>query len=176
MNLVISFSGRENGNCDHIAQYMAAPDDSIVYFRDLHIHACSQCSYECFAGCCKYRQDDLYRLYESMLRFDKVFFIVPMYCGNPSSLYFQLSERGQDFFMHNESCYEALVAKLYIIGVYGDRTKTPDFIPCLEQWFEGTQSQHHVLGLERHPYHLKLADNLLDIDEVRSRIDAFMQQ
>lgn len=90
MNMVISFSGRENGNCDNISKYIVSKGDSIIYFRNLNIHDCSGCKYECFKGYCKYRQDDIYNLYESMLSYDKIFLIVPMYCGNPSSLYFNL--------------------------------------------------------------------------------------
>ena len=81
MNMIISFSGRENGNCDSISEYIASKDDSIIYFRNLNVHECSRCKYECFKGRCKYRQDDIYNLYESMLSYDKIFFIVPMYCG-----------------------------------------------------------------------------------------------
>lgn len=60
MNMVISFSGRENGNCDNISKYIASKGDSIIYFRNLNIHDCSGCKYECFKGYCKYRQDDIY--------------------------------------------------------------------------------------------------------------------
>ena len=175
MNLIISFSGRKNGNCDNIAKYIASEDDSIVYFRNLNVHACSECNYECFEGNCKYRQDDIYHLYESMIHYDKVFLIVPMYCGNPSSLYFKWNERSQDFFMHNEDCYETIVSKLHIIGIYGDSKKTPDFIPCLAKWFEGTPYDHHVLGIERHHYHQKMADDILCVEEVRDLISRFIQ-
>ena len=60
MNMVISFSGRENGNCDNISKYIASKGDSIIYFRNLNIHDCSGCKYEWFKGYCKYRQDDIY--------------------------------------------------------------------------------------------------------------------
>lgn len=73
MNMIISFSGRENGNCDSISEYIASKDDSIIYFRNLNVHECSRCKYECFKGRCKYRQDDIYNLYESMLSYDKIF-------------------------------------------------------------------------------------------------------
>ena len=115
MNMIISFSGRENGNCDSISEYIASKDDSIIYFRNLNVHECSRCKYECFKGRCKYRQDDIYNLYESMLSYDKIFFIVPMYCGNPSSLYFKFNERCQDFFMHNEDSYETIILILSIL-------------------------------------------------------------
>ena len=170
MNLIISFSGRESGNCDNISEYIASNDDSIIYFRNQNVHDCRDCKYECFTAYCKYHQDDMYHLCESMLCYDKIFFIVPMYCGNPSSLYFRFNERCQDFFMRNGQSYEAIVSKLYIIGVYGDINKTPDFIPCLNKWFENTQICNHVLGIERHRYNQTIADRILDVEEVRNMI------
>lgn len=38
--------------------------------------------------------------------------------------------------MQNEASYDAIVSKLYIIGIYGDENKAPDFITCFEKWFE----------------------------------------
>lgn len=176
MNLIISFSGRENGNCDKISKYIASESDLIVYFRNLNVHDCSDCKYECFEGKCKYHNDDIYRLYESMLDYDKVFLIVPMYCGNPSSLYFKFNERCQDFFMYNADCYETIISKLYIIGIYGEQKKTPDFLACFSKWFEGTKIDNHVLGLERHRYSQKMTDNILDVEEVRKMITCFSEQ
>ena len=176
MNMVVSFSGRENGNCDNISQFIANECDTVVHFRNLNVHDCSNCKYECFEGECKYHNDDIYKLYERMPSYDKVFLIVPMYCGNPSSLYFKFNERCQDFFRHNEDCYETIVSKLYIVGVYGDRKKTPDFISCLSKWFEGTKSDNHVLGIERHKYDQEMADNILDVEEVKNMITCFIEQ
>ncbi len=174
MNLIISFSGRKNGNCDQIAEYIASDTDRVVYFRELNVHDCSGCGYECFRSFCRYHEDDAASLYESMLDCERTYFIVPMYCGNPPSLYFKFHERGQDFFMHHESCYEALASRLFIIGVYGDREKTPDFIPCLAQWFDGLECRGHVLGIERHPYGQKLEDSILNADGVKAGIDRFI--
>jgi len=175
MNLIISFSGRVNGNCDDVSNYIASQDDTILYFRNLDVHGCSNCNYECFEGNCKYRQDEMYNLYESMLRYDKVFLIVPMYCGNPSSLYFMFNERCQDYFMHNEECYETIISKLYFIGIYGDRNKTPDFVPCFEKWFEGTEYTNHVLGIERHRYEQKIDDKILCVEEAKDMINRFVE-
>ena len=176
MNLIISFSGRENGNCDEISKYISSKDDSIIYFRNLNVHECSGCKYECFEEYCKYHQDDIYGLYESMSDYDKVFLIVPMYCGNPSSLYFKFNERSQDLFIHNENSYETIISKLYIIGIYGEKDKTPDFIPCFEKWFEGSQFTDHVLGIERHKYGQRLTDKILEIEEAKGRLTRFIQQ
>ena len=174
MKLFISFSARKDGNCDDIAKYLAKEEDKIIYFRDLNIHSCSNCDYECFDNCCKYRNDDIYNLLERMTDFQKVVLIVPMYCGNPSSLYFIFNERSQDYFMHNEDKYENLVKRLFIIGIYGDSEKSPDFIPCFEKWFEGTRYTNHVLGIERHKYNLKLKDSILQVDELKATIEEFI--
>lgn len=52
--LIISFSARKYGNCDNIAEFLAREEDKIIYFRDLNIHSCINCDYECFDNCCKY--------------------------------------------------------------------------------------------------------------------------
>jgi len=175
MNLIIGFSGRANGNCDSIAEFIANQEDKIIYFREKNIHGCCNCQYECFQGACKYREDDIYGIYESMLGFEKVVLIVPMYCGNPSSLYFAFNERSQDYFMHNEDRYEDILSRLYIVGVYGEQEAAPDFIPCLEKWFECVPCENRVLGIERHKYHQKLGDSVLDVEEVQERLREFLR-
>jgi len=173
MKLIISFSGRVDGNCDRIAKYIATEKDKIIYLRELNIHSCMNCKYECFEGACVYRDDDIYGIYDEMCNYDKVIFVVPMYCGNPSSLYFIFNERCQDYFIHNEN-YEDIVKRLYIIGVYGDKAKTPDFEPCFEKWFECEGRSGQVLGIERHSYHQKMGDCILDVEEVREKIRRFV--
>ncbi len=105
MNLIISFSGRQNGNSDEIAKYISRDEDKIVYFRTLNVNGCKNCDYECFNDYCKYHDDEIYNLYAEMINYQKVVLIVPMYCGNPSSLYFIFNERCQDYFMHNGENY-----------------------------------------------------------------------
>lgn len=174
MKLIISFSARTGGNCGDIARYIAAPEDKVVHFRDLHARGCTDCEYECFRGECKHRDDGVYDLYASMTRCDRVVLIVPMYGGNPSSLYFAFCERGQDFF-RNEAAWTAVVSRLCIIGVYGSAGESPDFLPCLEKWFAGTPYANRILGLERHTYGQKMPDRLLEIEEIRQRLDKFIQ-
>ena len=174
MRLFISFSARKKGNCDCIAKHLSKEEDKIIYFRDLNIHSCSNCDYECFDNCCKYREDNIYSLYEEMQNYQKVILIVPMYCGNPSSLYFTFNERSQDYFVHNEDKYENLVKRLFIIGIYGDSEKSPDFIPCFEKWIKGTRYTNHVLGIERHKHNLKLNDSVLEVDELKTMIEEFI--
>lgn len=176
MKLIISFSGRKGGNCDQVAEFIADSDDKIIYFRDVKAHNCSGCAYECFDGFCKYHDDEVYGIYNSMLDYEKVVLLVPMYCGNPASLYFVFNERCQDFFRHNEEKYEGIISRLYIIGIYGSREQTPDFIPCFEKWFDDSKYINHVLGIERHKYNQKMTDLILDVEEVREKVRAFMEK
>lgn len=76
--------------------------------------------------------------------------------------------------MHNNT-YEAILQKLYIIGVYGKKETTPDFIPCFEKWFADSPYENRVLGIERHAYGQKMSDNILDIEEVKMQLKAFVK-
>lgn len=174
MRLFISFSARKGGNADEIAKYLSKEEDKIIFFRDLNVSCCKNCNYECFTGFCKYRNDDIYNLYDGLKNYEKVVLIVPMYCGNPSSLYFIFNERCQDYFIHNESEYENIIKRLFIIGIYGDKAQNPDFIQCLEKWFNGSKYSNRVLGIERHKYNLELKDSVLNVAELKNKIDEFI--
>lgn len=174
MNLYISFSAASGGNCDKTARFLARENDKIVCFRDLGARGCVDCAHECFSSRCRYSGDSVYELYRSMRAYQRVILIVPMYCGNPSSLYFAFNERGQDYFMLHGENYENVLKKLFIIGIYGSRDDSPDFIPCLEKWFEGSKYSNHVLGIERHRYGLKIGDSMLDVEDIRSELCEFI--
>ena len=174
MTLIISFSARPNGNCDSLAEYIATEQDNVIYFRELNIHSCSNCNYECFQQECVYRSDDVYSLYSQMCNYDKVILLVPMYCGNPCSLYFAFNERCQDYFMHNDT-YEEIQKRLYIIGIYGSREETPDFLSYFEKWFDCSGYQNRVLGIERHRYGQKMGDSIFDVEEVKEQVKEFLK-
>lgn len=174
MNLIISFSARENGNCDAIASYIKSGNDRVVYFRNLNFHPCISCHYECFQTQCRYREDSIYNLYAGIRNYEKVILIVPMYCGNPCSMYFAFNERSQDYFMHNNN-YDDILRRLYIIGIYGSENETPDFIPCLEKWFACSPVRGHVMGIQRHRFCQKMEDSILDIPEVREQLHLFLK-
>ena len=175
MKLIISFSARKDGNCDSIADFIKSENDRVVALCELSIHQCASCDYECMTGKCRYREDDIYDLFASMQKYDKIIMIVPMYCGNPSSLYFLLNERSQDYFMNNAD-YEEIVRKLFFVGVYGDRNQNPDYLNIFEKWFEGTGISGHVLGIERHKFGQKMQDSILDVAEVRRSLLSFSQR
>ena len=131
-NLYISFSARSNGNSENIIKYMVNDNDTFISFKDLFINSCNKCNYECMTiNKCKYRYDDIYNLLNNSIMYNKIIFVVPMYCGNPSSLYFTLMERMQDYFNNNEINYSSFINKLHIIGIKNGDSSLDPYIPII---------------------------------------------
>lgn len=171
--LYLSFSARDNGNSVDIANYLKLERDRLILFKNLFYNPCSKCDYECFDSVCKYRHDDIYNLFECMTKYKRIIFIVPMYCGNPPSLYFILSERMQDYFNHNEDKWEEFTNKLNIIGIYGSDEETPFFT----ETFKGiVKDQTKILKIERHKYHLKMNDKVIDNKKIIRLLNNFKNQ
>lgn len=171
-NIFISFSARDFGNCYDIAHYKMNENDMYVAFKDLSYHSCSKCSYECFAKECKYRNDDVYNLIGSSLKFKHIVLLVPMYCSNPSSLYFVFNERMQDYFNINNDKWDIFVNKIKIIAIFGSEEETPLFIPTLLNLVKGDKTK--LLKIERHKYKLKLNDKVINNNELIKEIDEFL--
>lgn len=176
MNIIVSFSGRKDGNCDTIATYISAKDDLILFMREISTQPCAGCDYECMSGRCKWRGDGIYSFFEKLTLADRIFFIVPMYCGNPSALYFIMNERCQDYFMQNENQYEKIIEKLHIIGVYGNAKECPDFLTFFARQYQFENAEEHILGLERHKYNQKMKDLLLDEEDVKLKLNGFINR
>lgn len=171
--LFVSFSGRDSGNCCDIANYLMSSNDKLILFKDVFYNPCSKCNYECFNSICKYRNDDVYDLLESTNTYKKIVFIVPMYCGNPSSLYFVLNERMQDYFNHNEDKWNSFTNKLYFICIYGSDEETPYFI---NTFLNLVNDSSKILKLERHKYNIKMNDKIVDNKELIKLITDFKEK
>lgn len=170
-NLYISFSARSNGNSENIIRYMMNDIDTIINFKDLFINQCSRCNYECIdTNKCKYRYDDVYSLLDASIHYNKIIFVIPIYCGNPSSLYFTLIERMQDYFSNNESKYSLFIKKLHIIGIYGSNEESPLFIPMISDILDNVDK---CLPIQRHKYKLKMNDLVINNEYILSLIDEY---
>ena len=170
-NLYISFSARSNGNSENIVKYMMNDNDTFISFKDLFINSCNKCNYECMkVNKCKYRYDDIYNLLDVSISYNKIVFVVPMYCGNPSSLYFTLMERMQDYFNNNGANYPLFVNKLHIIGIYGSSKETPLFIPLISSILDNIDK---CLPIQRHKYEIKMNDSVIKNKYILSLIDNY---
>ena len=169
-NIFVSFSARNNGNSIDIANHLMKDEDRIILFKDIFYNPCSKCNYECFKGVCKYHHDDIYELIDTMNKYNKIVFIVPMYSSNPSSLYFILSERMQEYFNHNEKKWKSFVNKLHVVCVYGSDNETPYFT---KTFINLGISEENILKIERHKYNLKMQDKIIDNMNFMKQIKEF---
>lgn len=173
-NLYISFSARSNGNSKNIIKYMMEDNDTFISFKDLFINSCSKCNYECMTiNKCKYRHDDIYNLLDTSIKYNKIVFVVPMYCGNPSSLYFTLMERMQDYFSNNEVNYSTFISKLHTIGIYGSNEESPLFIPLISSILNDFNK---CLPIQRHKYEIKMSDSVMNNKYIVTLIDAYKKK
>lgn len=171
--LFISFSAKSDGNSFQIIKHYMTEKDDYILFKDINFHACCKCNYECMKNNCKYRFDDVYKLYDLLNKYKKIYLIIPMYGGNPSSLYFIFNERSQDYFMHNDN-YEDIISKMFFIGIYGSKEEHPYFLKHFEDLYHCKECDKHILGIERHKYNLKLDDSIMSIEEIKKALNKFI--
>lgn len=177
---IASFSARKKGNCSSLADYIISKSLNYqvecIAIKDLNIHECKNCNYECMSKKCIYRQDDAYMYLRSTKKADKVIWLVPMYCGNPSSLYFKLNERSQDFWMSNESYYDEFLNKLFIIGI-GNVGMANPFRQIFELMYHDSEVSYegHILILGTQKYSLNsIKDFLIARTGVKEEVDKFL--
>lgn len=122
--LIISFSGRNKGNSQQIAELIKAnlnADADVFLFSENVIHPCGGCRYQCFDDnrMCPHIEDAEYGLLEQISLCDQVYFIVPNYCDYPCANFFIFNERSQVFFQgypERLSAYEAIPKKFIVIS------------------------------------------------------------
>lgn len=171
-NIFISFSARNIGNCYDVAHYKMNDNDRYIAFKDLSYHSCSKCSYECLSKKCKYRDDDIYNLIDASIKFKKIILLVPMYCSNPSSMYFVFNERMQDYFNENKDKWNTFIDKIKIIAIFESEEETPLFIPILLQLINDNKDK--LLKIEINKYKLKIIDKIIDNKILLKEIDDFL--
>jgi multimeric flavodoxin WrbA len=104
------------------------------------------------------------------ISYNKIVFVVPMYCGNPSSLYFTLMERMQDYFNNNEANYQTFISKLHIIGIDGSDEENPLFIPLISNILADINK---CLPIQRHKYEIKMSDSVMEKKCIVTLIDTY---
>lgn len=122
--LIISFSGKKNGNSEQIAELIKAnlnADADIFRFSENPISPCGGCRYQCFDDnrMCPHIDDAEYGLLEQVSLCDELYFIVPNYCDYPCANFFIFNERSQVYFQgYRERLmdYEAIPKKFIVIS------------------------------------------------------------
>lgn len=142
--VIISFSGRRDGNCNQIGEYVQRLTGGTMYsFANLDITPCGKCCYECFQKneLCPYVEDDEYTILESITQSDCAYFIIPNYCDYPCANYFIFNERSCCYFQNHQDrldAYENVPKKFIVVSnteqdnfrnaLAQQSTETPDIL------------------------------------------------
>lgn len=172
--VILSFSGRKNGNCERIAaQLKSLTEGKVFSFADLSVHPCGQCRYECFerGEHCPHFHDDLRSIYEAILQSDCAYYILPNYCDFPNAHFFAFNERSLCVFSGNEALLEAYgrIPKKFIVISGGEEN---NFRAALSQHSENPD----ILFLRAKDFGQRSTDGALtESPEAIAKIDSFMQ-
>jgi len=105
--LVVSFSGRQDGNCAGIGELAARMlDAEHVRFADLCAQPCGECGCECLRGGKCSKDDGVSALYEKICSAQECVFVLPNYADFPCANYFIFNERGTGYFGGSEQRLE----------------------------------------------------------------------
>ncbi len=169
--IFISFSGRKDGICDFIANNFKLEKDEVYFYRNLNIHSCSLCQYECFYNKCPYENDDNFIFFEMLNKSKEVILIIPMYCSNAPSLFYKFSERSQAYFNKKEENYKNIKSKTKIILIFGSNDEYPSF---QKNFYDFVENQSKIFLLERHKLNIKIDDKKITDETLLYKISKFL--
>lgn len=171
-NVIISFSGRSNGNCARIAGFLAQRLDARVFrFSDFSIEPCGRCGGECLSGSVCPKDDMETELLDAVCGCSEAWFIVPDHCGFPCADLFIYNERSVGYFCRHPERLERYMAvpKRFVLISNGDRE---NFRQAFAQHTDGEQK---VLQLRSEEFGTKsIAGDLIDHPEVQNRLIRFL--
>lgn len=102
--VILTFSGRNNGNCAKISEYIEQfYNRTNVYTVQIDSKAfapCGGCDYECLKPelVCPMVSERSKEIMDKICNSDITYFIVPNYCGYPCANYFAFNERSVGYF------------------------------------------------------------------------------
>ena len=144
---ILNFSGRTEGNCKRITDYICdkffGSNVERFDFNGIHLTPCGKCEAECFKNreSCPYIDDLTCSIYDCIVRSEIVFFVVPNYCDYPCAKYFIFNERSQCYFQGREEVLNKYlqVKKKFIVV---SNTQKDNFLTAFSyQCEEGVQPE-----------------------------------
>jgi len=172
--VIVSFSGRKNGNCEQISRYIAEQVGGEIFsFADFSIEPCGKCEYECFKDRerCPHIEDMEVKLLEAITESDVAYFVIPNYCDYPNANFFIFNERSQCYFQGRPEILEKYLRvskKVVVISNTGEE----NFRKAMEYQAE---EEPKFLFLVAKEFGKKSIDgDLMSSEAVRERIKNFI--
>lgn len=172
--VLISFSGRDAGNCARIAEFLSGQMDSAQVFRfsDFQIEPCRNCDYECLKGGSCPKHDMETTLMDAVCGSDEAWFIVPNFCGFPCANLYIYNERSVGYFGGNRQRLEQYMSvpkRFVLIGNGGQEMFRRSFK-------QHTNEEPKILQLQSREFRVSsITGNLIDQQEVQNRLIQFLQ-
>lgn len=180
--LGMAFSARQKGNCLSFIQHCMDRfkehkyESEIVNGFDSAITPCSHCDYECLAGRECPITDDVPRMYTMCKEADILLFAIPTYSGHLSASYLAFCERSQFVVTDFETFQEDFLKKVNFI-IIGNLSAGGDMaLHEALHYFTNLEFQPKTLLFPAEEYgRSSLRGDLLEVPEVRNRLDTFVE-
>ncbi len=173
---ILSFSGRKNGNCTAIAQYISNCSQTNVrtfVIDENSVSPCGGCDYECLRAdvVCPKAAGGYREMMDAICGSSMVYFIVPNFCGYPCANYFAFNERTVGYFNLDRAkmtLYMSIPKRFIVVS------NTEGFESAMAQQ---TNEPPKILYLKSGKYRKRsIAGDLLEAPEARADLDAFLNE
>lgn len=174
--LILSFSGRKQGNCEQISEFIAKnlPGETEIFrFSENPVKPCGDCRCQCFDDnlMCPHISDPEYGLLEQMMISDEVYFVVPNHCDYPCANFFIFNERSQVFFQGYPNRlmeYESIPKKFIVVS----NSESENFFHAFDYHCSG-EPEIHFLSARK--YGLRsISGNILTSDAAKQDLLAMI--
>ena len=175
---ILSFSARENGNCEHISDFIAQyhnASDATVYRIGGKIVPCSDCNYECLTPglTCPQITHYLKHVIDACCNSEMIYYVVPNFCGYPCASYFAYAERSIGYFSTDRAImgnYRSIPKRFIIVS----NTENESFKQAMRQQVTG---EPEILYLKTSKYQKQsIAGDILDSTEAKDDLTDFLMR
>ncbi len=175
--IILNFSGRNNGNCNAIGQFIEAYHEKaniLSYNVGECWSACGGCDYECLKPevRCPSLTEQQRTVMDDTMQADIIYFLVPNYCGFPSANLYAFNERIVGYFNMDRIMlgqYQKIHKKFIVVS----NTENPSFAQILQQHAK----EPDILYLKTSAYQKKsIAGDILTSETAQADLKAFLDK
>ena len=172
--VILSFSGRNNGNCYNIGEYLKNSfGNTDFYCINDRFEPCNRCNYECLKPGvqCPGLQEPQKEVFDAIVNADLVYYLIPNFCGVPASSFYAFNERSIGYFNGDRQLMGkyASVQKRFVIV---SNSENASFVSAMRSQ---TSEDPKVLYLKTGKYKKQsLAGDLMESEDARADLDAFL--
>lgn len=174
--VILNFSGRNSGNCAEIGRFIKKiHKNTNIYSYNVGEcwSPCGGCDYECLKPGlrCPVLTEEQRKIMDSIVNADKVYYVVPNYCGFPSANFYVFNERSVGYFnMDRELMGRYMnVRKKFIIV---SNSENPAFLQAMQQ----QAKEPEILYLKTSAYQKKsITGDLMTSEKARNDLETFLK-